>query len=333
MARLTVEQKWWSDPRRSFFMSRISKPEFADGVMIHLWRVAQEYWAEDSLLPMRVFNKILYWEQILESDLAELRTGPELDSNTMFEIPNSPEQISKTYVYVRGSKDFFSWIKEIRESRKLGGQKSAEARKQKYGSAQPKKDDSRTNSELTSNSARTESNSLEVSGSGSGSDSGSCNKVLKLKVGSTPPPENPPDLPKPDSESFNPEEKLNAEEHLDFASAFGSKGSCKVIDPLKGYPHLECALSWVPRDTQRRWVHSYTDTFELRKSLAKGVEHISSRLNERDRSTPTKWGSWLDGWLSGEKKLIKGMPGDNSAASSMRHITEEGIFGKVEGEK
>jgi hypothetical protein len=65
------------------------------------------------------------------------------------------------------------WVYEKKLQAKAAGEKSAEVRRTKTGSAQPK---SRTNSERTSNEPRTEVNEPEPSVSGSFSDSDSKNK-------------------------------------------------------------------------------------------------------------------------------------------------------------
>lgn len=140
MARLTIEEKWWIDPRRTFLQTQLRAVGGgdADGVMIHTWRLAQDYWGQGQLMPWRVFSKIPEHQQILAADLAEIRTGAELNSKPAEHPPNTFEQASNTWVYVRGSRDFFSWIYEIREKRSLGGKNSAERRRSLYGSAIPR---------------------------------------------------------------------------------------------------------------------------------------------------------------------------------------------------
>ena len=164
MARLTIEQKWWIDPRRSALMGRIATPSMVEGAIIPAWIIGQEYWANQQLVPWRVFSKIPHAEDIIASDLAELRTGPEHNSTPLEHLPNTFEQRLNTFVYVRGSKDLFAWIADIREKRRRGGQISALKRKAKTGSAQPKARKPRTPAEHNP----TQVNIPEVSGSGSG---------------------------------------------------------------------------------------------------------------------------------------------------------------------
>lgn len=179
MARLTIEQKWWIDPRRSFLQEKIGQVGGieVDGLMVVVWRMAQEYWGQGELLPWRVFSKFRYFQQILDSDLAELRTGPNLDAPA---CSDGVAGCSEHFVYVRGSKDFFNWIFDIREKRRMAGKKSAESRKNSTGSAVPSNASNAQKSEHTPNKPeqapnkrRTKFNKTELSGSGSGLGSGS----------------------------------------------------------------------------------------------------------------------------------------------------------------
>gem|GEM_PF-6298448 len=82
MARLTVEDKWWIDPRRSFLMGRIKNPEAVDGIMVGIWRLAQQYWSDgERLIPWRVFSKFSEHLNVLEADLTELRDCPQHTSS------------------------------------------------------------------------------------------------------------------------------------------------------------------------------------------------------------------------------------------------------------
>ena len=182
MARLTVEQKWWIDPRRTFLMNLLSTPAHVDGLMIQVWRMAQEYWGQGQLMPWRVFSKFPEAPRIIDADLAELRDGIQLDSKT---LPALPQDTSNTFVYVRGSKDFFSWVFEIREKRRQGGKQSAQRERDEKGrllkkGSKGKKKPSKNPAPIqdSSSSPPAQSNTVQVSGSGSDSGLGSNTGIM-----------------------------------------------------------------------------------------------------------------------------------------------------------
>jgi hypothetical protein len=76
------------------------------------------YWAKDrSLIPEEIF-KLGKFEHVIEVGLAERRQDG---------------------IYVRGSERYFNWIFDARALGRIGGKKSAQIRKQRYGTAQPTK--------------------------------------------------------------------------------------------------------------------------------------------------------------------------------------------------
>lgn len=118
MARINIEECWWSDPRRSKLIRLIGDEERADGTAIKMWRTAQEFWKRDhQLVPRSVFEALQFASELLQSGLAEEREGS---------------------IYVRGSSQYLEWVKDAAEAGRLGGLKSAQTRREKYGSAQPK---------------------------------------------------------------------------------------------------------------------------------------------------------------------------------------------------
>lgn len=143
-----MEDCWWTDPRRSALIVLLGGECRADGCTIRAWKLGQDFWKhERGLVPLVLF-------EILEGSAEMLRVG-------LAEVRDS-------FVYVRGSSAYLDWVAEKREQARAAGKKSAEVRRNKTGSAQPKP---RTNSEQTPNDDRTESNDAEpsVSFSGSGS--------------------------------------------------------------------------------------------------------------------------------------------------------------------
>lgn len=169
MARLTVEQKWWIDPRRSFLMGRLDKPDYVDGLMVMVWRIAQEYWGQgQQLIPWRVFSKFSEYQKVIDADLAEIRNGPKLDSSIVQQAPSTFEEIANTFVYVRGSKDYFTWILDIREKRKKGGIESAKRPRDAKGRLKKNPKKSPAPVQHPSSTSPSESSTVQVSGSGSG---------------------------------------------------------------------------------------------------------------------------------------------------------------------
>lgn len=127
----------------------------ADGLAINAWRIAQEFWAKGKhLVPSEIFFKLKHAQEIIDAGLADVR---------------------ESFVYVRGSSEYLTWLEEKREQARIAGKKSAEARRKKSGSAQPKRPKTPKSPERTPNEPRTEVNDAEPSGSGSfsGSRSGS----------------------------------------------------------------------------------------------------------------------------------------------------------------
>lgn len=150
MARLTIEDCWWTDPRRTALGRGLGDLELADGVAASAWRLAQEFWKrEQALVPKSLFDSLRGALELIRVGLADVREG---------------------FVYVRGSSAYLDWIREQREIAKIAGKKSAEIRRAKTGSAQPKGDKI---TERRPNGPRTESNVAEPSVSFSSSFSSS----------------------------------------------------------------------------------------------------------------------------------------------------------------
>lgn len=157
MARVNIEECWWSDPRRTKLMLKIGF--YADAAAVNMWRVGQKFWGENRrLVPEEIFYSLEYAKELIDVGLAELRTGTEQD-------PNGRS------VYVRGSSQYLDWHHEQRKQASEAGKQSAKNRKKKYGSAQPYGGKGTPKSERNPNGVRTEPNGTEPSGSVSVSDS------------------------------------------------------------------------------------------------------------------------------------------------------------------
>lgn len=154
MARINVEECWWSDPRRTKLLLKIGFA--ADAAAVNMWRTAQEYWSRGhGLIPKATFDTLEFASQLLSVGLAVVK-GEE--------------------VYVCGSSDYLDWLNEKREAGSRGGKVSAQRQRDEKGRLLPKHDPS-------SDPSRT--NQIQPSGSGSGSGSGSNTKIQNTKSFST----------------------------------------------------------------------------------------------------------------------------------------------------
>jgi hypothetical protein len=122
MARLTIEDCWWTDPRRSKLIKAIGDDDLADVVAIRAWRLAQEFWKHArGLVPKSIFQHLRNAQDLIHAGLAE-DLGDE--------------------VYVRGSSAYLDWLIERQESGRVGGKKSAQRPRDARGRLLPDNDPS-----------------------------------------------------------------------------------------------------------------------------------------------------------------------------------------------
>lgn len=163
MARINIEECWWSDPRRSKLARIVGDESKADGLALRMWRVAQEFWDKGrQKVPIHVFETLEFHEALLGCHLASL---------------------GEDGVYVRGSSEYLEWVLEEKQKRIAGGKKSAQRPRNEKGQLLPKAavEPSKDPSELQVESkiGPSESNNAQVSGSSSSSRSK--NNTLKAK--------------------------------------------------------------------------------------------------------------------------------------------------------
>jgi hypothetical protein len=119
VARINIEDCWWTDPRRERLGTLVGSMLTADAVIIRAWRVAQEFWGnERGLVPTHVFQTLEANDKLIQANLAEVREGG---------------------VYVRGSSQYLEWVNERRAAARAGGRKSAEKRNKKVKQAPTKR--------------------------------------------------------------------------------------------------------------------------------------------------------------------------------------------------
>lgn len=152
MARINIEDCWWTDPRRSKLAKLVGDEVLADGIAIRAWRVAQEFWGNGGLIPLKIWETIEANVNLIEAKLAEVRDGG---------------------IYVCGSSQYLDWVRERREAARIGGIKSAATRKNKAPKVPKKKANVEANAKQTQPSG-----SISYSGSSSDSNSSSISEVV-----------------------------------------------------------------------------------------------------------------------------------------------------------
>lgn len=118
MARINIEECWWSDPRRTRLAKIMGDPRLADALALSAWKTSQQFWIKDrAYVPLKVWTAIEDSDKLVEVGLAELREDG---------------------VYVSGSSLYHEWIVEQREANRAGGQKSAQRERDEKGRLLPK---------------------------------------------------------------------------------------------------------------------------------------------------------------------------------------------------
>ena len=164
MARINVDDHWWVDPRRQALTERFGgDPQLADGIMLTVWRIAQDYWKHNhERIPNHVFEHVRGGSKLIECGLAIA---------------------SEQGVYVRGSAKHFEWIELQQANASKAGKISAQKRKELYGTSQPLSNDSRTPVRTEPNAPNDIERSYSSSSSSSSSSSNSGSNSLKTKKG------------------------------------------------------------------------------------------------------------------------------------------------------
>lgn len=176
MARINIEEKWWIDPRRSALIREIGDEEKADGAVLKLWRIAQEYWKKGKRgIPMDSFKLLPHSDIFLRCALAEERDSPERPFEA-FEVRSNA--VRERSVFVRGCSEAFGWLTKKSEDSSLAGKKSAEKRRILFGTAQPQ---TRTTPERPFERPSNAPNDPEPSSSSSPSTSPSPSITVKKK--------------------------------------------------------------------------------------------------------------------------------------------------------
>jgi hypothetical protein len=119
MARINIEEQWWTDPRRSRLIQLVGDEDAADGAATRMWRLAQTFWKEGRrLVPKPLFDSLKSAPKLIEAGLASLE--------------------SEDTVYVRGSSQYLDWVHEQRMAAVEGGKTSAKRPRDSKGRLLPK---------------------------------------------------------------------------------------------------------------------------------------------------------------------------------------------------
>jgi hypothetical protein len=117
MARVNVEDEIWNDNRFFKLSVALGGKDRAIGQLVVAWRTAQPFWKNGQRgIPIDRWESEELSAHLIEVGLARFIEGE---------------------VFVRGADKAFDWIQDKKEIASIAGQKSAEARRLKYGSAQP----------------------------------------------------------------------------------------------------------------------------------------------------------------------------------------------------
>ena len=113
MARINVDEEFWTDPRIELLAAKMPRHE-AYGTVLVLWRTGQMYWKKKSLIPIEIFAQLPHHELLRTSSFVSVR---------------------KDGVYVSGSNERWMYLNPVQQSQ--AGKKSAASRKRKFGTSQP----------------------------------------------------------------------------------------------------------------------------------------------------------------------------------------------------
>lgn len=124
MARINVEERYWTDPRRKHLLRLLKDEDLMDGCMMAAWKVAQTYWSVGKKpVPLNVFDHLRFSKEIMESGLAREST-----------------EILNPGMYVLGSRECFEWLADRKEAASRGGRKSGQTRRSKAEAKRSKRE-------------------------------------------------------------------------------------------------------------------------------------------------------------------------------------------------
>ena len=188
VARINIEEDWWSESRRDRLVRRLGgDSRIADGLMIQAWRLSQGCSKLDFRIPIQRFLCLEGAEVLLECDLADLYQAnakqTQVNTKQVIERSKQDEEFAETcYIYVRGSFEMFGWLVKRRQVASEGGKKSAKRPRNEVGHFQANA--KQTQAKLISDQANV--SKLQASSSSSCSSSYSYSEKKKRESTSLP---------------------------------------------------------------------------------------------------------------------------------------------------
>lgn len=142
MARINIENKYWSDLRRSTLIAKIGDHFRVDGIMLNVWKLAEHYWIPHrKMIPFPVWKSIGIPDEIIAVGFAEI--------------------IDNEFIYVKGTRENFEWRFNRMSSGRRGGMETA-----KKNSKQRSSKIKQTAASPSSSSSSSFSSSSSISPSG-----------------------------------------------------------------------------------------------------------------------------------------------------------------------
>lgn len=137
MARINIEESWWSDVRRNKLIKLFKgDARLADGLMVQVWRLSQGFENQSYLIPYSQFKCVEDHALLFECDLAEFRD--EKGQKIQGESKRCLDGAWTCLVYVKGSEKNHAWLVNNRGNASQGGKKSALRERDERGRLLPK---------------------------------------------------------------------------------------------------------------------------------------------------------------------------------------------------
>lgn len=276
MARINIEDCWWTDPRRSKLIKLLGGENQADGAAVRMWRLAQEFWKDGrKLIPQYIFETLEESQALLGCGLASL---------------------GEAGVYVRGSSQYLDWVIEQREKSKKGGQKSAQRARDSKGRLLKTNVNDPTNIQAESNQDLTTSKQIQVSDSVSGSYSDSYNNTKKNI-----------------SYSSSTEIKNFDSVVVEQVESKVIKLKNKPLSEIINFENETSLIAAIPNDCKERWAKIYPDQLFLNREVLKAFNWYSAnkkRMPKNLRGWIQALSSWFDrAWPKHTKSIQAVQPG------------------------
>lgn len=286
MARINVDNEFLSDPRLYLLSSKMPRYQ-AMGVVVALWEVGQAYWKKNKgLIPGSVFNSLPKKKYLLEAGFVEERDQG---------------------FYCKGAEERWGFLLKKSEAGRVGGKRSAEKRREKYGTAVPM---NATNSDLNgSGRSKTERKSSKPNPSSSASSSFSSSAS--------------------DSSSFSDSEKIkNNYVSSEAEKASASRADVGAILIFRGQGDiLNQRLANVSHKIQNAWV----ETFPSADWIVDEIRRAHSWLLSNPHKNPKKFDRFMTNWLNRSfESYRKGLPSRPMTMSEKNEVSLKDLYSRVE---